>query len=136
MRPMNGKRGRGRGSQGGRRHQNVANRSYESNGPEIKIRGTANQVYDRYCQLARDAMASGDRVLAESYQQHAEHYYRIMLAVGLAPVRSAQPQNLNGQGDQPDGQATDDAAGDEAAEAALDGEAKGEDDQPRIEANA
>src|SRR3546814_8350565 len=49
-------------------------------GPDVKIRGSASSIFERYCQLARDANASGDRVAAENYLQHAEHYYRIMLA--------------------------------------------------------
>src|SRR5215472_8047005 len=59
---------------------NNPNRTYDSNGPEIKIRGSASHVYEKYLQLARDANASGDRVMAESYLQHAEHYYRILAA--------------------------------------------------------
>ncbi len=54
------------------------NRSHESNGPNVKLRGTAVQVYDKYQGLARDSTSSGDRVAAENYFQHAEHYYRIM----------------------------------------------------------
>ena len=70
------KRSRGRG----RRQQNPVNRSYDSNGPDVRVRGTASQVYDKYQALARDAMAAGDRVMAENYLQHAEHYYRIVLS--------------------------------------------------------
>ena len=75
------KRSRGRG----RRQQNPVNRSYDSNGPDVRVRGTASQVYEKYQALARDAMASGDRVMAENYGQHAEHYYRIMLSLQPAP---------------------------------------------------
>lgn len=56
------------------------NRTYDSNGPEVKIRGSASHVYEKYLQLARDANSSGDRVMAENYLQHAEHYYRIVAA--------------------------------------------------------
>ena len=70
------KRQRGRGRKSG----NSANRSYESNGPEVKIRGNASQIYDKYLQLARDASSAGDRVRAENLYQHAEHYYRIVQA--------------------------------------------------------
>jgi len=56
------------------------NRTFDSSGPEIKIRGSASHVYEKYLQLARDANSSGDRVMAENYLQHAEHYYRIMAA--------------------------------------------------------
>jgi hypothetical protein len=70
------KRSRGRG----RRPQNNHNRSFDSTGPDVKIRGTAAHVYEKYLQLARDATSSGDRVQAENYLQHAEHYYRILMA--------------------------------------------------------
>ncbi len=56
------------------------NRTFDSTGPEIKIRGSAAHVYEKYLQLARDANTSGDRVMAENYLQHAEHYYRILAA--------------------------------------------------------
>lgn len=83
---------------------NNAHRNFDSNGPDVKIRGTASHIFERYCQLARDANSSGDRVAAESFLQHAEHYYRIMLAQGTAPAQRAanggQP-NGNGNGPQP-----------------------------------
>lgn len=60
---------------------NPLTRTYESNGPDVKIRGTAQHVADKYAQLARDAQASGDPVAAENYLQHAEHYYRLIAAV-------------------------------------------------------
>jgi hypothetical protein len=69
---MKRQRGRGRKSNG------QQNRNFESNGPDIKIRGSASHVYEKYQQLARDAASSGDRVAAESYLQHAEHYFRVM----------------------------------------------------------
>lgn len=55
------------------RHQN-----FDSNGPSIRIRGNAHQVYEKYLQLARDANAAGDRIMAENMYQHAEHYFRIL----------------------------------------------------------
>ncbi len=89
----NNKRGRGRnrgrqgggGYSGGGGHSgshggNPANRVYDSNGPDVKVRGTAQTVADKYMQLGRDAQLSGDGVMAESYYQHAEHYYRLWLA--------------------------------------------------------
>ena len=76
---QNSRRGRsGRRRQGG---GNNPNRSLDSQGPEVKIRGTAQQVYDKYVALARDAFSSGDRVRGESLQQHAEHYYRMLQAM-------------------------------------------------------
>lgn len=59
-------------------HSHNPNRTFDSSGPEIKIRGSAAHVYEKYLQLARDANSAGDRIQAENYLQHAEHYYRIM----------------------------------------------------------
>ncbi|WP_085997567.1 DUF4167 domain-containing protein [Polymorphum gilvum] len=64
----------------GRKGPNPLSRAYESNGPDVKIRGTALHIAEKYQQLARDAQASGDRVMSENYFQHAEHYYRIVAA--------------------------------------------------------
>jgi hypothetical protein len=69
-------RGRNRNNKG----PNPLTRSYESNGPDVKIRGTAQHIAEKYSQLARDAQASGDPVAAENYLQHAEHYFRIIAA--------------------------------------------------------
>ncbi len=63
-----------------RRGQNPMTRVFESNGPDIKIRGTASHVAEKYVQLARDARGSGDPVAAENYYQHAEHYFRLIAA--------------------------------------------------------
>jgi hypothetical protein len=74
-------RNRGGGGNGGKPQHN-ANRAFESNGPDgVKIRGAAQHVFEKYQQLARDALTAGDRVLGESYQQHAEHYFRVLRAV-------------------------------------------------------
>ena len=86
------KRQRGRGRKPG----NPGNRSLESNGPDVKIRGSASQIYEKYMQYARDAQTSGDRVKAENYLQHAEHYYRIVAA--NAP-KERPPQNNEQPGD-------------------------------------
>lgn len=72
---MKRQRGRGRKSNGGQHNQH---RNFESNGPDIKIRGSASHVYDKYQQLARDASSAGDRIAAENYLQHAEHYFRVL----------------------------------------------------------
>ncbi len=72
------RRGRNRGGQ--RKPQNSISRNYESSGPDVKIRGTAMHIAEKYSSLARDAHSSGDSVAAENYLQHAEHYYRIILA--------------------------------------------------------
>lgn len=72
-----------------RKGPNPLTRSYESNGPDVKIRGSAQQVADKYMQLARDAQGSGDRVMAENYLQHAEHYNRI-----IAAAQAQMPQQF------------------------------------------
>src|SRR3974377_2245564 len=76
---QNKQRMRNRGNNN-RRGQNPMTRVFESNGPDIKIRGTASHVAEKYVQLARDARASGDPVSAENYYQHAEHYFRLIAA--------------------------------------------------------
>jgi len=80
---MKRQRGRNnRGGNGGKPQQHNANRAFDSNGPEgVKVRGAAQSVYEKYQQLARDASSSGDRVLAENYLQHAEHYFRVLRAI-------------------------------------------------------
>lgn len=83
------KRGRGRG---GRKPSNNLNRTMESNGPDVKVRGTAHQICDKYQALARDAHASGDRIAYENYLQHAEHYHRIIVAAQQAAQETAAAQ--------------------------------------------
>ncbi len=98
------RRGRNRG---GRKPQNAMSRNYESSGPDVKIRGTAMHIAEKYSSLARDAMSSGDTVAAENYLQHAEHYNRIILAAQAQnppmPGLEGQP-GFNGAGrfNQPD----------------------------------
>src|SRR6201990_1883355 len=71
--------------------QNPMTRVFESNGPDIKIRGTASHIAEKYLQLARDARSSGDPVAAENYYQHAEHYFRL-IAAAQEQFRQNQPQ--------------------------------------------
>ena len=89
MRPQN-KRMRGRPNNN-RRGPNPLTRSYESNGPDVKIRGNAHHVAEKYLQLARDAHTSSDPVAAENYLQHAEHYFRL-----IAAAQAAQQAQQNG----------------------------------------
>jgi hypothetical protein len=96
MRPNNQNKNRQRSRNGGRKHVNPLSRNFESNGPDVKVRGNASHIAEKYLQLARDAQSSGDSVMAENYLQHAEHYFRI--------VSSAQ-QAQNGQ--RPEGQDDD-----------------------------
>lgn len=74
------RRGRGRPNNNrGGKGQNPLTRSHESNGPDVKIRGTPSHIAEKYITLARDSLASGDIVMAENYLQHAEHYNRIIM---------------------------------------------------------
>lgn len=76
-----GRRGRNRGGNGGgnrNRGGNVRSQVFDSNGPDVRIRGTAYQIQEKYAALAKDAASAGDHVLAESYLQHAEHYQRLI----------------------------------------------------------
>jgi hypothetical protein len=110
---MNMKRMRGRGHRGGgggggpiRHHGGGGgsggipmnrNHVFDSSGPDLRIRGTAQQLFEKYLQLGRDATGSGDRVMAESYFQYAEHYFRILSAMNQA----AQQSQGGGQQHQP-----------------------------------
>lgn len=91
------RRGRGRGGSNSqnsnRKPQNPLSRNFESNGPDVKIRGTASQIAEKYSTLARDASSSGDVIMAENYFQHAEHYNRIIMA---AQAQAVQPTVPNG----------------------------------------
>ena len=88
MRMGHNKRMRSRNGNNNRKGPNPLTRSYESNGPDVKIRGTPHHVAEKYLQLARDAQTSGDPVMAESYLQHAEHYFRVIAAAQLQQVQS------------------------------------------------
>ena len=89
-----GRRPRSRGN--GKRHP--SSRTFESSSPDAKVRGTAQQVLDKYLALARDSVTAGDRIAAEGYFQHAEHYYRIL--------HVDDPPRQGGQADKPDQQQT------------------------------
>jgi hypothetical protein len=128
MKRMRGRNHRGGGGGGGGgpiRHQsgNVPlnrNHVFDSNGPDLRVRGTAQQLFEKYLQLGRDATSGGDRVMAESYFQHAEHYFRILNAMNQAAAQQQGGQGQHGpngqrrpqdmQGDQP---GADEAPGDE-----------------------
>ena len=145
------RRGRGRG----RKPQNPLARNYESNGPDVKIRGTAAHIAEKYMSLARDALASGDMVTAESYLQHAEHYNRIIMAAQSqmgSQHGGHQGEGPNGGGYRPrwNAEASDDEGGEfEGVEGGGDiragggggdfrqggGEARGSQDRERHEGN-
>ncbi len=111
MRPgQQNKRGRGRGNNnnnnnnGGnnnfnRKGSNPLTRTYDSSGPDIKIRGTAQHIAEKYAALARDAQSSGDRVMAENYLQHAEHYNRIIAAAQAQMQERFQRDDRNDYAD-------------------------------------
>ena len=116
MRPQ--KRSRGRNGGGNPFHNQNQNRgprpphrsqTFDSNGPNVKIRGNAYQVYERYLALAREAQSSGDRIAAENFYQHAEHYFRVMNANGEAFQQQQRQQQMaaeaeaaEGEGEQPE----------------------------------
>src|SRR5205823_13077481 len=116
----NGQNKRMRGRNNHRKGQNPMTRVHESNGPDVKIRGTPSHIAEKYIQLARDAHTSGDPVSAENYYQHAEHYYRL-IAAAQEQFRQNNPHFANRfeQGQQ---------AG--AADDAFDEGEEGDDDNP------
>lgn len=104
--PNRRSRNRGHGGGGGHRQGGGApNRAqvFDSNGPDVRIRGTAYQIQEKYMALAKDAASSGDHVLAESYLQHAEHYQRIINEWGVqaARVEASQPTDSYDRAQQP-----------------------------------
>ncbi|MDD3182815.1 MAG: DUF4167 domain-containing protein [Alphaproteobacteria bacterium] len=103
-----------RGGNGGggdnrlRSASSLRHQTFDSNGPDVRVRGNAWQVYEKYQSLARDATSSGDRVMAENYQQHAEHYYRITEAIEEAAAAEQRQRggssasSFGGQQQQPE----------------------------------
>lgn len=85
------KRSRGRGGMGGKKPSR--NQTFDSNGPDVRVRGNAHQVFEKYLALARDAYSQGDRISAENYYQHAEHYLRIINAQNANRPRPANGGN-------------------------------------------
>lgn len=92
----NNRRSRGRNT-GRRNGVPSKNQTFESNGPEshIRIRGNASQVHEKYVSLARDAINAGERILAENFYQHAEHYYRVVASINEANTQSASTDQPN-----------------------------------------
>ncbi|HEX5453005.1 MAG TPA: DUF4167 domain-containing protein [Stellaceae bacterium] len=137
MRPGQNKRSRGRnGGGGGGPHHNRPRpphrvQTFDSNGPSVKIRGNAYQVFERYIALAREAQASGDRIAAENLYQHAEHYFRVMNAQGdgqgQGPPRPTTPADFDMTGD---GEAREDSDEGQMQPAPAPPAASGEDEQP------
>ncbi len=115
------RRGRGRNNNNRKNHNPLA-RSFESNGPDVKIRGTPAHIAEKYLSLARDAQSSGDPVLAENYLQHAEHYTRIIMAY-REQLQQPAGDGANGNGQRMRGPPTGDVGdefGDDDGEEGLD----------------
>lgn len=137
MRPgQQNKRGRGRGGSGGgnnnnnnngnRKGQNPLSRTYDSSGPDVKIRGTAQHIAEKYSNLARDAQSAGDRVMAENYLQHAEHYNRIIAAAQAQMQERFQRDDRDNQRDDREMQGRDgNDQNDTSDDDDFDGEANG-----------
>jgi hypothetical protein len=90
-----------------------SNRVLDSNGPDVKLRGTAQTIAEKYIQLGRDAQLAGDRVMSESYYQHGEHYYRLWLAnqpAGAPTQFARRPGDDEYEDDQAEGGESDDEA--------------------------
>jgi Domain of unknown function (DUF4167) len=103
-RRMRGRSNNNNSNNNNRKGPNPLTRNYESNGPDVKIRGSAQQIAEKYTTLARDSHSSGDRVMAENYLQHAEHYNRI-----IAAAQAQMPiQNMRDSRDDLDDDAEDD----------------------------
>jgi len=123
----NNKRMRGRSNNNNnnnnnnRKGQNPLTRVYESNGPDVKIRGTANHIAEKYIQLARDSQSNGDPVAAENYYQHAEHYYRL-IALANEQFRQTQPYSQPGQTDNRSNDPFDDSDDDGQQQPSMGGE--------------
>ena len=81
------------------------NHVFDSNGPDMRVRGTAQQLFEKYLQLGRDATSVGDRVMAEGYFQHAEHYFRVLNLMNQAATQNGQQggQHQGGQQGGPQG---------------------------------
>jgi hypothetical protein len=109
MRPNNNQRGRQRGRNGGGKpNKPQRNQTFDSSGPEVRVRGNAHQIFEKYQVLAREASAAGDRIAAESYYQHAEHYLRLINASG----GFNRPQDGWREGENPDDQSGPDGRND------------------------
>ena len=112
----NQRRGVGQGGGSGRPN------SFDSNGPDVKIRGNPSQIFEKYQSLTQDAATSGDRVMSENYFQHAEHYYRVSSEMNAQRQQQQQRQQSQHQSqegqDSQDGQnRSDNAVAVEAEEA-------------------
>ena len=147
--PQQNRRNRGRGGRSNNnRSSNPLSRNYESNGPEVKIKGSAAHIAEKYMTLARDALSSGNTVTAENYFQHAEHYYRIIHAAqakqeeqqanaqhankGPRASTNTSTNNSNNRRTRPQPVAAEKA---EAPEKVVEAEIPGSGEQPSVNGN-
>ena len=105
------------------------NHVFDSSGPDIRVRGTSQQLFEKYLQLGRDATSGGDRVMAESYFQHAEHYFRILNAMNQAAQQNQQGGQQQQRRPTANEQQSSDNPGEGDAEE-MDGQPAGVGDQP------
>src|ERR1700675_2949188 len=126
---QNNKRMRGRNRKGGHHQQNPLSRVYESNGQDVKIRGTASHIAEKYLQLARDAQSSGDTIASENYYQHAEHYFRL-IAAAQEQLRQSQPYFQQQPGGDMRGNVPDDGYDDDDDQPQMAGEPYAPQQQP------
>jgi hypothetical protein len=136
MRPNNqSNKNRQRSRNGGRKHVNPLSRNFESNGPDVKVRGNAAHIAEKYLQLARDAQSSGDSVMAENYLQHAEHYFRIVTSAQQAQsgIRPEGQDDADFDDDMPEmnSRFSSPQPQSQPQYAAAEGEAEGEGEQAR-----
>jgi hypothetical protein len=124
------RRGRPRGN--GKRFAPGKNHTFESNGPDVKIRGSAQQLHEKYLSLARDALSSGDRINAEGFFQFADHYYRIVSAAnsGQSNGRSERPNRIPPPPESAAGRVAIDES--EVVEASVQPRPEATDDQPSV----
>ena len=121
-----------------RKPQNPMSRNYESNGPDVKIRGNAGHIAEKYSSLARDAQSNGDTVMAENYFQHAEHYNRIIAAAQAQKAEENAAAAANGRGPQPEVSENGDTKPESNAEAVAEANAdeRGSESGDAVEAPA
>lgn len=117
-------RPRGRNNMGGKKHMPQRGQSYDGGNADVRVRGNAHQVMEKYLALARDASSQGDRIAAENYYQHAEHYFRVISAhnnnqANRRPVQTpAEDQAAAPETDESD-ETTAEAAGDDGQSQAV-----------------
>ncbi|EFH12591.1 hypothetical protein HMPREF0731_1191 [Pseudoroseomonas cervicalis ATCC 49957] len=130
--------GGGGGGGGGQFRQNNhqpmnRNHVFDSNGPDMRLRGTAQQLFEKYLQLGRDATGAGDRVMAESYFQHAEHYFRILNAMAQAAQAQAPRRPQNGAEGGEGGDASSEAQAEMNGQPSYEGEAEGAEQRETVQ---